>query len=612
MANMNPPRSNSPLRLMRLEQLSIGTLATVTMTVVWLLSLGTALGQTTRTDYLDADLGLGIEVLGRLHETLTQGFSTPARQVVEDESGRLIPVEVLIDQTTHLFSTQSLQPTSNAQNTSGSGTNINNDGSCIVGYQDNGQFTPFHAFRWTEATKAVDLGTLDPPNNASRSSFATDTNQDCSVVVGFSDLTAGGATQHAFRWTSSGMVDLGVPGGGGTTSRTFGVSNDGTIIVGDADFQRTGSFPGTIRQAFRWTQAGGFQNIDNPAQPTLSLATAVSGDGTVVVGQVRDSNTANRAFRWTTQTQTMQNIGPLPGHTTAAATGVSDNGKIVVGISNPNALQYQGPILGWGQGVAFRWTQAKGIQDLRQILVDGGVDMTGITLVSVTGMSRDGQWIQGQATTAQTSQGETVAYIAHVCDDDIGGPCSTTGGTAPFTLGATPNQITVAAGGSGTSTITVTPNAGFTQPVSFSCGNLPVGAACSFNPATVTPAGAPITTTLTITTDGGPVASLSPKASPTMFAYALTPVGLMLLGGLWYRRRGTDSNLMSLVALCLVTAAFTGLLSCSGDDSAPAPAPNPGGSPPATGTPAGTSTVSVTATSGGNSGNVPLTLTVTR
>lgn len=504
----------------------------------------------------------------------------------------------------------SLQP-SNIPTASGSGINLSRDGSCAVGYQDAGFFTPFHAFRWTQATKAVDLGTLSPANNATFSSVATDTNQDCSVVVGISNV---GTTfvEHAFRWTSSGMVDLGVPPGGGTTSRAFGVSSNGTVMVGDADFQRTGSFPGTIRQAFRWTQAGGFQNIDNPAQPTLSLATAVSGDGTVVVGQVRDSNTANRAFRWTTQTQTMQNIGPLPGHTTAAAIGVSDNGKIVVGISNPNALQYQGPVLGWGQGVAFRWTQAKGIQDLRQILVDGGVDMTGITLVSVTGMSPDGQWIQGQATTSQTGPNETVAYIVQVCDDDIGRPCSTTGGTAPFTLGASPNQVTVAAGGNGTSTITVTPNAGFTQPVSFSCGNLPVGAACSFNPATVTPAGAPITTTLTITTNGGPVAMRSPGNSPTMFAYALTPVGLMLLGGLWYRRRGTDGNLMSLVALCLVTAALTGLLSCSGDDSAPAPAPNPGGSPPATGTPAGTSTVSVTATSGGNSGNVPLTLTVTR
>jgi hypothetical protein len=211
-------------------------------------------------------------------------------------------------------------------------------------------------------------------------------------------------------------------------------------------------------------------------------------------------------------------IGPLPGHTAAAATGVSDNGRIIVGISTPNFLQYQGPVLGWGQGIAFRWTQAKGIQDLRQILVDGGVDMTGITLVSVTGMSRNGQWIQGAATTPQTGQGEAVAYVAHVCDDDIGGPCSTGGGAAPFRLGASPAQLNVSAGQSASTTITVTPNAGFAQPVSFSCVGLPVGAACSFNPATATPPGT-VSTTLTITTNGGPVALLAPEASLMMFAY---------------------------------------------------------------------------------------------
>lgn len=551
MAHVNLPRINFMIKAAEFRRSQHTPLTSLFFAGVWLLSLGTALGQTTRTEYLDANLGDKIEALGDLHERATQGFTTPARQVVGDESGKPVPVLVEIDRITHVFSTQSLQPTGNS-NTSGGGLNINSDGSCIVGYQDNGDFTPFHAFRWTQTTGPVDLGTLDPPNNASRSSFATDTNQDCSVVVGFSDLTAGGATQHAFRWTQSGgMVDLGVQANSGPNSRAFGVSSNGTVVVG---------------------QMG--------------------------------TTSASSAFRWSTQNPTAQPIGPLPGHTAAAATGVSDNGKIVVGISNPNFLQYQGTVLGWNQGIAFRWTQAKGIQDLRQILVDGGVDMTGITLVSVTGMSRDGQWIQGAAKTPQTAQGETVAYIAHVCDDDIGGPCSTTG-AAPFTLGASPNQLTVSAGNSATTTITVTPNAGFSQPVSFSCDNLPVGATCSFNPATVTPNGAPLTTTLTITTNGGPMA-LSPWSSSTMFAYALTPVGLMLIGGLWYRRQGDAHILwMAVLLISMITVA-----SCGSDD-APPPATNSGG-PPATGTPAGTSNITITASSGGSSTGVPITLTVTR
>ena len=44
----------------------------------------------------------------------------------------------------------------------------------------------------------------------------------------------------------------------------------------------------------------------------------------------------HRAFRWT-QAGGMTAIGPLPGHQHAAATGVSDNGKIVVGTSSTRA-----------------------------------------------------------------------------------------------------------------------------------------------------------------------------------------------------------------------------------------------------------------------------------
>jgi hypothetical protein len=288
---------------------------------------------------------------------------------------------------------------------------------------------------------------------------------------------------------------------------------------------------------------------------------------------------------------------------------VSDNGKIVVGISNATLMQYGGPVLGWTQGTAFRWTQATGTKDLRQILSDSGVVMTGITLVSVTGISPDGQWIQGAATTPQTGPGETVAFVAQVCDDDIGGPCSTSG-AAPFTLGAAPNQLSVAAGQSGSTTITVTPDAGFAQPVSFACGGLPQGAACSFNPATVTPNGGPVNTTLTISTNGGPVALLSPKTSPTMFTFALIPFVLLPVGML-LRHHPSGRRLFSLAVGFVASLTLVGMLSCSGSDSSPPPATNSGGSPPATGTPTGTSTVTVTASSGSSSSGVPITLKVT-
>jgi probable HAF family extracellular repeat protein len=449
---------------------------------------------------------------------------------------------------------------------------------------------------------SLDLGTL---GNTTLSSFATDANQDCSVVVGFSDI-AGGAIQHAFRWTSTGvstgtMVDLNSLAGASGASRAFGVSSNGNVVVGDADFP-AGAF--TRKGAFRWAGTS-FTDLIPGTVP--SLATAVSADGTVVVGQVGTS-TASSAFRWTTQNPVMQPIGPLPGHAVATATAVSDNGKIVVGISGPGFLQYQGVVLGWNPGTAFRWAESgsnAGLKDLRELLVTNGVDMTGITLLSVTGISPDGQWIQGKA---QTSTDETT-FVAQICDENIGGPCSTGGGAAPFTLGAAPNQLSVSAGQSGSTTITVTPDAGFTQPVSFSCSSLPVGAACSFNPPTVTPP-ATVTTTLTISTNGGPVARLSPGAFSTMFASLLAPLVLIPMG-IFIRRRAWDGRLLSIATGFLITLTLLGMLSCSGSDSSPPPA-NSGGGIPATGTPAGTSNVTVTASSGSGNSGVPVTLTVTR
>lgn len=495
----------------------------------------------------------------------------------------------------------SLQP-SNLPTASGRGTNLSRDGSCAVGYQDAGFFTPFHALRWTQATGPIDLGTLDPPNNASRSSFATDTNQDCSVVVGYSDI-AGGAVQHAFRWISPGPIqDLNVLAGATGPSRALGISSNGSIIVGEAEFP-AGAF--TRKGAFRWA-GGAFTDLTPGLNP--SIATAVSADGTVVVGKVGTSTTSS-AFRWTTQNPVAQPIAPLTGDATAAATAVSDNGKIVAGISNPNFLDDQGVVLGWNSGTAFRWAESgpnAGTKDLNQLLTASGVNLDNITLVSVTGISPDGQWIQGKATRSQNPN-EQVAFIAQFCDENIvGGLAACTTTTAPFTLGASPTQINVSAGQRANTTITVTPNAGFAQPVTFACSGLPQGATCNFNPATVTPP-ATTSTTLTINTDGGPVASLSPGSSPTMFAYALAPLGLMLIGGLWYRRRADDHSLWTGLLLVFVIA----LASCSSSDSS-TPSVDSGGGAPATGTPAGTSTVTVTASSGGSSSAVPVQLTVTR
>ncbi len=72
--------------------------------------------------------------------------------------------------------------------------------------------------------------------------------------------------------------------------------------------------------------------------------------------------------------------------------------------------------------------------------------------------------------------------------------------SADFTITASPNSLTTAAGQSVESTLTITPSSGFSQAVSFTCAGLPTGATCNFSPATVTPGSGPVTTKVTIAT----------------------------------------------------------------------------------------------------------------
>jgi probable HAF family extracellular repeat protein len=133
----------------------------------------------------------------------------------------------------------------------------------------------------------------------------------------------------AYRSTASqGMVDLGFIQG---ENMSFGtaVSADGSVVVG-----------GSLDQAFRWTSTGGMVGLGIlPGQlpGNHSVASAVSADGSMVVGSSGFSDTGTVAFRWT-PAGGMVSLGLLPGEvrgvglTGSFAAGVSADGSVVVGI----------------------------------------------------------------------------------------------------------------------------------------------------------------------------------------------------------------------------------------------------------------------------------------
>jgi probable HAF family extracellular repeat protein len=159
---------------------------------------------------------------------------------------------------------------------------VSGDGAVVVGLSESANGN--EAFRWTAGDGMVGLGDL--PGGDTRSS-ALGVSADGSVVVGFGNSAYGG---EAFRWTAaSGMIGLGDLPGAGFGSQAHAVSADGNVVVGSSFGASTG-LESTL--AFRWTAETGMRSIASLLVDAgidllgwdLTNAFGVSADGTVIVG----------------------------------------------------------------------------------------------------------------------------------------------------------------------------------------------------------------------------------------------------------------------------------------------------------------------------------------
>lgn len=256
------------------------------------------------------------------------------------------------------------------------------DGTVVAGTSYGGENS--RAFRWTSSGGMSDIGALPGHDVAEAYGISA----DGGVIVGYSaSLSNYAGTMHAFRWTEGGgMQDLGTLGG--ATSMARGVSADGNVVVGRAD-------TGSAAHAFRWTSAGGMTDLGTLAGTAFatSVAYAANQDGSVVVG-VTDTTSegVSHAFRWTGGV--MSDLGVLPGGLESVATGVSADGAIVVGDS----------FLSSGAQHVFRWSAGGGMADLgtlggmssydAAISADGNV-IVGTSFVSGNGSTRGFRWTEG-------------------------------------------------------------------------------------------------------------------------------------------------------------------------------------------------------------------------
>lgn len=208
------------------------------------------------------------------------------------------------------------------------------------------------------------LGTL---GGTFASSSAWGVSADGSVVVGESsniDDTRG------FVWSeSSGMEPI---GDGSMRVQATGVSADGSVIIG----HRT---DGTIQEAFR-LENGQMQGLgDLPGPFVRSFGNDVSADGSVVVGTGTRGEGFQEAVIWSGGE--ILGLGSLGGDPPRSqAVGISRDGQVVVGVTSTASTREE----------AFRWTVDAGMVGLG--------DLPGGTVSSIAhAASADGSVIVGSS-----------------------------------------------------------------------------------------------------------------------------------------------------------------------------------------------------------------------
>ena len=173
--------------------------------------------------------------------------------------------------------------------------------------------------------------------------------------------------------------------------------------------------------------------------------------------------------------------------------------------------------------------------------------------------------------------------------------------TPDFTALASPSAVSITAGQSATTTITITPTGGYSGTVAFTCGSLPSKATCTFSPTSVTSSGGKVVTTLlTISTTATTTSMLTPLGSPFR---GITLAGLLSLAISAKRIWKTHVRWVRMLHTSMLLAlAMVGLISFAACGSS---------THTVTGTPTGPQTITVTAADSAGSPSHSLKFVVT-
>ncbi len=377
-------------------------------------------------------------------------------------------------------------------------------------------------------------------------------------------LTAGGASPSGFN-------DLAVAENDGTQVGIYLGNGDGTFTAApDASMGTSSPFGIAVADV----SGDGIPDIVATDDNQNILVATGFGDGTF-------PNTLITLVSSTIVTNGIATGNPYynPDPWTVQVTDVNGDGFADLVYTNEN-YSTVGVIFGTGAGTATAPTFYDPVE------FPAGQEANGMTVADING---DG--VPDAATTGYDISLATTLINANG-----------TGAAPNYSLSASSSFINIAAGGTGTATITLTPVNFYSGTVTFSCGGLPLDVTCAFAPATLTPLGnAPLTTTVTITTAASHSAlrmpaDANPHQGRTSLLACLTGMGLfgLLLSGDWKNKRNRRVGILLGI---LVLGMMFSLVGCSSSTTP--------------GTPIGAQTIQITGTgSDGTVNSVNLTVNV--
>jgi probable HAF family extracellular repeat protein len=202
-------------------------------------------------------------------------------------------------------------------------------------------------FIWTDTGGMTALGGA----SGTGLSDVSDTGQ---VVGG----TRSGNFTSAFSWVSPGPINVFGPPATNPflTSLAFAV-NDGGLVVGMRMTGQTYSLCPScplrpFRRAYSWTSPGPMVDL-----PSLGgredFALDVNNSGQIAGSAQLPGSTVSHAVVWSSSTNTIQDLGTLPGGVDSSASFITDAGQVVGRARDANLMPR-----------AFSWTSAGGMVDL--------------------------------------------------------------------------------------------------------------------------------------------------------------------------------------------------------------------------------------------------------